>query len=89
MANQKPGMAVSARAERSYCSEYNTDEPLPGTADTVDVWLCLEYKPTWKARVFEDNVLAEAAQQWLNDTIAGFKSAGLKARPQFVRQPEL
>ncbi len=89
MANQDPGATASGRAERRYCSEHNMDEPLWGTADTVDVWLCLEYKPTWKARVYQDNALADSTQQWLDDTIAAFKAAGLKARPQFVRRPEL
>ena len=81
--------ATRASSVRRYCSEHNETEPLWGTADTVDVWLCLEYKPTWKARVFEDNALAEPTRRWLEETIAGFAAAGLKARPQFIRRPEL
>lgn len=74
--------------ERHYCSEHNSDEPVAGTADRVDVWLCLEYRPTWKAQALADNALSPATQSWLAGTVAGFEAVGLKCRPQFVRQPE-
>ena len=73
---------------RQYCSEQTSSEPLGGTADSVDVWLLLEYRPTWKPRVLEDNDLASATRTWVADTLAGLKRAGLRARPQFIRQPE-
>lgn len=85
MANQQPENFTS---ERIYCSEHNDAEPMAGTADTVDVWLCLEYRPTWKAKSLIDNALAEGVRTWVAETLAAFDRAGLKCRPQFVRQPE-
>ena len=73
---------------RIYCSEQNPEEPLWGSADPVDVWLCLEYRPVWKARAVTDNGLAGPVQRWLADTIAAFARQGRKARPQFIRRPE-
>jgi hypothetical protein len=61
---------------------------MAGTADTVDAWLCLEYRPAWKARAQTDNSLSAATGAWLEQTLAGFSADGLKCRPQFVRQPE-
>ena len=81
--------ARSDRTGRIYCSEFDDGEVMSGTADTVDVWLCLEYRPTWKARVLADNALSEGVRSWLEQTLAGFEAAGLKCRPQFVRQPEV
>ena len=57
---------------RTYCSEQNPEEPLWGTADPVDVWLCLEYRPAWKGRAMTDNALAEPTRLWLDRTVAGF-----------------
>ena len=88
MANIPGKSATAASRERVYCSEQNTSEPMAGTADTVDVWLCLEYRPAWKARAQTDNSLSPETVSWLEATLAGFKENGLKCRPQFVRQPE-
>ncbi len=74
--------------QRTYCSEHNDAEPMAGTADTVDAWLCLEYRPTWKARAQSDNSLSKGTRAWLEQTLAGFQAGGLKCRPQFIRQPE-
>jgi hypothetical protein len=76
------------RNVRSYCSEMNGAEPMAGTADTVDVWVCLEYRPAWKAKAVADNALVEASRNWLAQTLDGLTRLGLKARPQFIRQPE-
>jgi hypothetical protein len=89
MANTETGQGDTAeRGARVYCSEHNTVEAMPGTADTVDVWLCLEYRPAWKPRVLVDNALSTETKTWLEDTLAEFAARDLKCRPQFVRQPE-
>lgn len=88
MANSPDAAGAKATAERTYCSEHNDSEPMAGTADTVEVWLCLEYRPTWKARAQTDNALSAATRDWLSQTIEAFAADGLKCRPQFVRQPE-
>ncbi|MCZ6888731.1 MAG: hypothetical protein O7H39_09570 [Gammaproteobacteria bacterium] len=77
--------------ERTYCSDLclAADEPLLGTADRVDVWLLLEYKPVWKAKAVTDNDLSEVTRGWLQSSIDGLADKGLKARPQFIRRPEL
>ena len=41
MANSQ-ATAADGRPARVYCSEHNDSEPMAGTADTVDVWLCVE-----------------------------------------------
>lgn len=79
----------SESGSRSYCSEQNPDEPLWGTADRVDVWLCLEYRPAWKARALTDNALAARIRHWLEETVTALAGVGQKARPQFVRQPQI
>ncbi len=84
MANQQPG---NAPPDRVYCSR-QSDEPMAGTADTVDVWICLEYRPTWKAKALGDNALAEGTREWLTGTQNAFAAAGIRCRPQFIRQPE-
>lgn len=76
-------------AERIYCCEENPDEPMIGTADRVDVWVLLEYRPTWKARALTDNGLDAGTRAWLDGNLAALEAAGLKARPQFIRRPEL
>ncbi len=91
MANSQappPADPENASQSRIYCSEHNQTEPMAGTADTVDVWLCLEYRPTWTAQAQTDNALAEETTRWLERTLAGFQADGLKCRPQFIRQPE-
>lgn len=73
---------------RIYCSEQNRHEPMIGTADQVDVWLLLEYRPLWKARAIDDNSLAAPARSWLDRSVAALAARGSRARPQFIRQPE-
>jgi hypothetical protein len=74
---------------RVFCSERNADEPLAGTADTVGAWLLLEYRPVWKAKAQQDNSLAPHTQQWVANALAALAAAGIKGRPQFIRQPEV
>jgi hypothetical protein len=75
--------------ERVYCSQHNPGEPMLGTADPVDVWVLLEYRPIWKARAVEQSDLAPAVRKWLDQSLARLAQCGLKARPQLVRQPEV
>jgi hypothetical protein len=89
MANPATARKTGASAPREYCAESNAGESLWGTADSVDVWLCLEYKTAWKARAITDNALAEPTRRWLDDTLEALAAAGLRARPQFIRQPVL
>ena len=81
-------MCVNSMA-RQYCSQLNSAESMWGTANQVDVWLLLEYKPAWQAKVLADNDLAEQTRNWLAQSIGRLSDAGYKVRPQFVRQPEL
>ncbi|MEQ8486928.1 MAG: sucrase ferredoxin [Pseudomonadales bacterium] len=75
--------------ERVFCSEQRPDEPLAGTADRVDVWVLLEYRPAWRAKALDQAELDPAIRRWLDAQLAALAAAGLKARPQLVRQPEL
>ena len=77
--------------ERVYCSDLclASGEPLLGTAGQVDVWLMVEYKPVWRAKATDDNDLAEPMKAWLERTVAAYAAKGQKARPQFIRRPEL
>lgn len=86
MANTLSAAGAGSGA-RTYCSEQSPEEPLWGTADPVDVWLCLEYRPAWKGRAITDNALTQPTRLWLDQTVAALAAIGLKARPQFVRQP--
>ena len=74
--------------KRIYCCEANAAEPMLGTADVVDVWLLVEYRPAWRAKAWADNDLAEGAKRWLADGIAALAARGLKVRPQMIRQPQ-
>ena len=78
-------------SERTYCSDLclAAGEPMLGTAGQVDVWLLLEYKPVWRAKAVDDNDLAPEIKAWIERTVAAFAGAGRKARPQFIRRPEL
>lgn len=77
--------------ERQYCSDLSraADEPMAGTADKVDVWLLLEYKPVWKPKAIDDNALASTTHAWVQDAVTRAAEAGMKVRPQFIRRPEL
>ena len=60
-----------------------------GTAEVVDVWLLLEYRPAWQAKAVTDNALGEAARRWLAQGIEALEAKGHKVRSQFIRQPEI
>ncbi len=77
--------------ERTYCSDLcaAAGEPMLGTADRVDVWLLLEYRPAWAAKAIADNALSRATREWLGASIDALAERGLKARPQFIRRPEI
>lgn len=77
--------------DREYCSDLSRaiGEPMLGTADRVDVWLLLEYKPVWKPRAIENNGLDDETNRWLEDSVETCAEQGLKARPQFIRRPEI
>ncbi|MFK7734272.1 MAG: sucrase ferredoxin [Pseudomonadales bacterium] len=77
-----------SRKETSYCSLQSPDLPMAGTSDHVDVWLMLEYVPTWTAKVLEDNSLSAATSNWLEQQIERLSGVGLRVRTQFIRQPE-
>lgn len=62
---------------------------MAGSADRVDVWVLLEYRPVWRARPLLDSGLDPAILSWLDDGLTALANDGLKARPQLVRQPEL
>lgn len=61
---------------------------MAGTAEPVDVWVLLEYRPAWKSRALEESRLGDATRRWLDDNLAALAAMGLKARPQLIRQPE-
>lgn len=77
--------------KRVYCSELcqASGEPMLGTAVEVDVWLLLEYTPTWKPKALENNGLAQRTRDWIARTLAAVAGSGRKARAQFIRRPEL
>ena len=52
--------------QREYCAEValSESEPIAGTADTVDVWIMLEYAPAWAAKATSDNALAAPTKAW-------------------------
>ena len=77
--------------ERQYCSELSlaAGEPMVGTADRVDVWLLLEYKPVWRAKAVTDNDLSPEIRAWLDRQMESVTGRGLKPRLQFIRRPEL
>ena len=76
--------------KHTYCSDVCLayGEPMLGTAAQVDVWLLLEYRPTWRAKAIADNDLDTGTRRWMEQAIAAFAAQGRKARPQFIRQPE-
>jgi hypothetical protein len=69
-------------SERVYCAEAEPREPLAGTADPVDVWILIEYRPTWRARAHDDNELPPEFRAWLAAGSAALGAQGLRARPQ-------
>ncbi len=75
----------------SYCSERSlaAGESMAGTADEVDVWILLEYRPTWTAKATLDNALSGQTRAWLDGLLDAARARGLKARLQFIRQPEI
>jgi len=75
--------------DRDYCCTQNATEAMAGTADVVDVWLMLEYRPAWKARALEQSDLNKRTRRWLDDAVAVLDRLGLRARVQLVRRPEV
>ena len=77
--------------QREYCAEVARaeDEPMPGTADVVDVWIMLEYLPAWTAKATSDNALAASTRAWLKRISDDVVSRGLKPRLQLIRRPEI
>ena len=77
--------------QREYCAEVACAEaePMPGTADVVDVWIMLEYLPAWTAKATSDNALAASTRVWLKRLSGEVVARGLKPRLQFIRRPEL
>jgi hypothetical protein len=60
-----------------------------GTADVVDVWLLLEYRPLWRAKALPESDLTAATTDWIQACVASFAERGLRVRTQLIRQPEL
>lgn len=77
--------------QREYCAEVARaeDEPMPGTADVVDVWIMLEYLPAWTAKATSDNALAASTRAWLTRLSDDVVASGLKPRLQLIRRPEI
>ncbi len=77
--------------QREYCAEVARaeDEPMPGSADVVDVWIMLEYVPAWGAKATADNALAEPTRAWLQRLVDDVVARGLKPRLQLIRRPEI
>ena len=77
--------------QREYCAEIARaeDEPLPGTADVVDVWIMLEYLPAWTAKATSDNSLAAPTRAWLKGLTDAVVARGQRPRLLLIRQPEL
>ena len=77
--------------QREYCAEVARaeGEPMPGTADVVDVWIMLEYLPAWTAKATSDNSLAASTRAWLTRLSDDVAARGLKPRVQLIRRPEL
>lgn len=80
---------MSDIAQRTYCSEASSAEPMAGTAANVDVWLLLEYRPVWRAKAHGDNELKPVVRTWLDAALTDLAARGFKPRLQFVRQPEI
>ena len=74
--------------KNKYCSLQSPDLPMAGTSDHVDLWVMLEYVPSWGAKVLEDNALSATTRHWLDQQIDALSASGLRVRPQFIRQPE-
>ena len=76
--------------QHEYCAEIALAEGeiLPGTAEEVDVWIMLEYLPSWSAKATTDNMLAPATRVWLEGLADAATVRGLKPRLQWIRRPE-
>jgi hypothetical protein len=60
-----------------------------GTANVVDVWLLLEYRPAWGGKALAESDLATATLDWIQSSVEKCAERGLQVRPQLIRQPEL
>ncbi len=69
--------------QHEYCAEIALaeGETLPGTAEEVDVWIMLEYLPSWSAKATTDNSLAPATRAWLEGLSDAVAARGLEATP--------
>ena len=62
---------------------------LVGTAESVDVWLLLEYAAAWRPKAVTDNALSPKINAWLASAVRRIENdLQLNARVQFIRQPE-
>ncbi len=61
---------------------------MAGSAEQVDRWLLIEYRPTWRAKATTDNELNARAREWLADEVEKSVARGERPRLQFIRQPE-
>ena len=77
--------------QREYCAEValSESEPIAGTADTVDVWIMLEYAPAWTAKATSDNALPAPTKAWLKQLSSEVSARQLKPRLQLIRRPEI
>ncbi len=73
-------------AERVYCAESSASLSMCGSAEVVDRWVLLEYRPVWRAKALIDNELQSSVRAWLEKLVAD--SPGVRSRPQFIRRPE-
>ena len=64
--------------QRTYCSDVcaAAQEPMLGTADRVDVWLLLEYKPAWEAKAIFDNALSQDTRDWARSSLDALAALG-------------
>lgn len=79
---------MASAANEIWCSQQQDDSFMGGTAEHVDVWLLLEYSASWKPKANEDNTLSAAVNKWLQKSVESLSTAGMKARPQFIREAE-
>ncbi len=65
------------------------NEPMQGTAASTDVWLLLEYNASWAGQANVANTLDRDFLEWWLRVPALFEQMGLRARQQFIRQPDI
>lgn len=72
----------------AYCSELSklAGDGVAGTADTVDVWLMVEYRGAWQPRVVDERPLDGEFLHWMNAFADSAKADGKRIRWQFIKQ---